>query len=39
MPTSFFVDAEGIVQRVVVGGPMSEALLRAEIEQLLEEED
>jgi cytochrome c biogenesis protein CcmG, thiol:disulfide interchange protein DsbE len=36
MPTSFFVDAEGIIQEVVVGGPMSEALLRIRIEQLLE---
>jgi peroxiredoxin len=37
MPTSFFVDAQGIIQRVVIGGPMSEALLRAEVERMLEE--
>ncbi len=37
MPTSFFVDAQGMVRRVVIGGPMSEALLRAEIEQLMRE--
>jgi peroxiredoxin len=36
MPTSFFIDQEGIIQRVVIGGPMSEALLRAEAERLLE---
>jgi cytochrome c biogenesis protein CcmG/thiol:disulfide interchange protein DsbE len=35
MPTSFFIDAEGVVQRMVVGGPMSEGLLRAEVEKLL----
>jgi cytochrome c biogenesis protein CcmG, thiol:disulfide interchange protein DsbE len=35
MPTSFFVDQEGVIRRVVFGGPMSEALLRSEIEQLL----
>lgn len=35
MPTSFFIDAEGVVQRTVIGGPMSEGLLRAEIEKLL----
>lgn len=38
MPTSFFIDREGIIQRVVLGGPMSKALLRAEIERLLAEE-
>lgn len=38
MPTSFFIDREGTIQRVVIGGPMSEALLRAEIERLLGEE-
>jgi peroxiredoxin len=36
MPTSFFIDSEGIIRRVVIGGPMSEALLRAEAERLLE---
>lgn len=35
MPTSFFIDAEGVVQRMVIGGPMSEGLLRAEVEKLL----
>ncbi len=37
MPTSFFIDRKGIVQKVVIGGPMSEALLRAEAERLLQE--
>jgi cytochrome c biogenesis protein CcmG, thiol:disulfide interchange protein DsbE len=36
MPTSFFVDSQGIIQDVVLGGPLSEALLRVRIEQLLE---
>jgi len=35
MPTSFFIDREGIIRRTVFGGPMSEAQLRTEIEQLL----
>lgn len=35
MPTSFFVDREGIIRRAVFGGPMPEALLRAEVEKLL----
>jgi peroxiredoxin len=37
MPTSFFIDSQGIVQRMVIGGPMSEGLLRAEVEKLLKE--
>ena len=36
MPTSFFIDSDGIIQEVVVGGPMSEALLRIRVEQLIE---
>ncbi len=35
MPTSFFIDRQGIIQTVVVGGPMSEGLLRSEAERLL----
>lgn len=37
MPTSFFVDRSGVVRHTVFGGPMSEALLRVEIEKLLAE--
>jgi cytochrome c biogenesis protein CcmG/thiol:disulfide interchange protein DsbE len=37
LPTSFFVDREGVIREVVVGGPMSEALLRIRVEQLLKE--
>ena len=36
LPTTFFIDANGIIQDVVVGGPMSEALLRSQAEQLLQ---
>lgn len=35
LPSSFFVDREGVISEVVIGGPMSEALLRARIEQIL----
>ncbi|MFZ5923274.1 MAG: peroxiredoxin family protein [Chloroflexota bacterium] len=35
LPTSFFIDREGVIQEVVVGGPMAEALLRARIEAIL----
>lgn len=36
LPTSFFVDREGIIQEVVVGGPMSEALIRINVKKLLD---
>lgn len=35
LPTSFFIDPDGIIQDVVIGGPMSEALLLIRVEQLL----
>ncbi len=37
LPTSFFIGADGIIDEVVIGGPMSEALLRTRIENLLTE--
>lgn len=36
LPTTFFIDADGIIREVVVGGPMTEAGLRVRIESLLE---
>jgi peroxiredoxin len=36
LPTSFFIDAQGMIQEVIVGGPMSDALLKIRVEQLLE---
>ena len=38
LPTTFFVTRQGFVQDVTIGGPMSEAFLRAKIETLLESE-
>lgn len=37
MPTTFFIDRRGVIRAVVVGGPMSEALLRAQVDELLAE--
>jgi cytochrome c biogenesis protein CcmG/thiol:disulfide interchange protein DsbE len=37
LPTSFFIDREGIIQEVVVGGPMSPALLQVRVEKILQE--
>lgn len=36
LPSSFFIDRQGVVREVVIGGPMSEALLRTRIEALLQ---
>jgi cytochrome c biogenesis protein CcmG, thiol:disulfide interchange protein DsbE len=35
LPSSYFIDREGIIKEVVIGGPMSEALLRTRVEQIL----
>jgi peroxiredoxin len=35
LPSSYFIDRLGVIQEVIIGGPMSEALLRARIEQIL----
>jgi peroxiredoxin len=35
LPTSFFIDGDGIINEVVLGGPMAEASLRASVEKIL----
>jgi cytochrome c biogenesis protein CcmG/thiol:disulfide interchange protein DsbE len=35
LPTTFFIGPQGMIQDVVIGGPMAEALLRIRVEQLL----
>ena len=37
LPTSFFINPDGVIEDIVVGGPMSEALLRIRATQLLED--
>jgi len=34
-PTSFFINAEGLIKDVVIGGPMAEALLQTRVKDLL----
>ena len=36
LPTTYFIDRAGVIQEVVVGGPMAEALIRTRVEALLE---
>lgn len=35
LPSSYFINRAGIIEEVVIGGPMSEALLRTRIESIL----
>ena len=35
LPSSFFINREGIITEVVIGGPMTEAVLRTRIEKIL----
>jgi peroxiredoxin len=37
LPTSFFIDKQGIIRKVVYGGPISKSLLFAETSRLVEE--
>ena len=37
LPSTFFVDRQGVIQKVVIGGPMSEVLIVSEVEMLLSE--
>jgi cytochrome c biogenesis protein CcmG/thiol:disulfide interchange protein DsbE len=37
LPTSYFIDRNGVIRSIVVGGPMSEALLQSRVEELLRE--
>lgn len=35
LPSSYFIDRTGVIQEVVIGGPMSETSLRTRIEKIL----
>ena len=35
LPSSFFIDSQGVIQDIVVGGPMSEALIQIRVQQLI----
>jgi len=36
LPSTFFVDREGIIRKVIIGGPMSEATIQTAVEGILE---
>ncbi len=35
LPTTFFVDREGVIRKVVIGGPMSETTIQTAVEEIL----
>ena len=37
LPSTFFVDRAGVIRSVIVGGPMSEGVMRTQVELLLRE--
>jgi thiol-disulfide isomerase/thioredoxin len=37
LPSTYFIDRDGIIRKVIIGGPMSEATLRSTVQQLLQE--
>ncbi len=37
LPSTFFVSRDGVIRSVVVGGPMSEAVIQSKVEELLKE--
>lgn len=37
LPSSYFIDRQGVIRSVVIGGPMSEALVQSKVEELLQE--
>jgi cytochrome c biogenesis protein CcmG/thiol:disulfide interchange protein DsbE len=39
LPTTYFIDQEGVIKKVIVGGPIPLSLLRIEISHLLQEDE
>ncbi|HLE26706.1 MAG TPA: TlpA disulfide reductase family protein [Anaerolineales bacterium] len=37
LPSTFFIDRQGVIRSVIIGGPMSEAVLQTKVEDLLNE--
>jgi hypothetical protein len=35
LPSSYFINRDGTIKEVVIGGPMSEALLRTRVAEIL----
>ena len=38
LPSSFFLDRSGVIRSVVIGGPMSESLIRSKVQEIIKED-
>jgi peroxiredoxin len=36
LPSTYFIDSKGVIQRVIIGGPMSETTIRTSVEQIID---
>ncbi|MHB8134180.1 MAG: TlpA family protein disulfide reductase [Anaerolineaceae bacterium] len=39
LPTTYFINSKGVIQEIIIGGPMSETLLEIRLQNILEEND
>ncbi|MGH2618948.1 MAG: TlpA disulfide reductase family protein [Anaerolineales bacterium] len=39
LPSTFFIDRQGIIRTVVIGGPMNETVIRSKVQELLSESE
>jgi peroxiredoxin len=37
LPSTYFVDQKGVIQAVIVGGPMNETMIRSRVDTMLKE--
>ena len=37
LPTTVFIDSQGIIQKIIIGGPIPTALIRVQVEKLFQE--
>ena len=37
LPTTVFIDSQGIIRKVIIGGPLPTALIRVQVEKLIQE--
>jgi cytochrome c biogenesis protein CcmG/thiol:disulfide interchange protein DsbE len=37
LPSTYFIDRKGVIQSVIIGGPMAETVIRSNVENLLKE--
>ena len=38
LPTTVFIDSQGVIQKIIIGGPMPTALIRVQVDKLFQDE-